>query len=195
MGNELVVKPVIFSFVLLSTLLSGCSFGPPDNPNNICDIFDQKWGWHSDAKNAARRWDASIPIMMAIMFQESSFISDARPPRVRILGIPMWWRVSSSYGYSQAKSETWRWYEQSTGRNGDRDDFDDAIDFIGWYNMMSGELSGISPNDASSLYLAYHEGHGGFNSGSYRSKGWLLAVASRVQERSNMYAAQYQRCD
>ena len=98
--------------------------------------------------------------MMAIMFQESSFISDARPPRVRILGIPMWWRVSSSYGYSQAKSETWRWYEQSTGRNGDRDDFDDAIDFIGWYNMMSGELSGISPNDASSLYLAYHEGHG-----------------------------------
>ena len=195
MGSELIVKPIIFSFVLLSILLSGCSFGPPDNPDNICDIFDQKWGWHSDAKNAARRWDASIPIMMAIMFQESSFISDARPPRVRILGIPMWWRQSSSYGYSQAKSETWRWYEQSTGRNGDRDDFDDAIDFIGWYNMMSGELSGISPNDASSLYLAYHEGHGGFNSGSYRSKDWLLAVASRVQERSNMYAAQYQRCD
>jgi len=183
------------ALVLTALLLSGCVFGPPENPENICDIFDDKWGWHGDAKDAAKRWDASIPIMMAIMYQESSFIDDAKPPRVRILGLPMWWRQSSAYGYSQVKDETWRWYEQRTGRNGDRDDFDDAIDFIGWYNRMSGELSGISQSDASSLYLAYHEGHGGFNSGSYRSKDWLLAVASRVQQRASRYAGQYERCD
>lgn len=183
------------ALILTAILLSGCTFGPPENPDNICDIFDDKWGWHGDAKDANRRWDASIPIMMAIMYQESSFVDDAKPPRVRIFGLPMWWRQSSAYGYSQVKDETWRWYEQSTGRNGDRDDFDDAIDFIGWYNKMSGELSSISSNDASSLYLAYHEGHGGFNSGSYHSKDWLLAIATRVQERASKYAAQYERCD
>lgn len=183
------------ALILTAILLGGCTFGPPKNPDNICDIFDDKWGWHGDAKDAERRWGASIPIMMAIMYQESSFVDDAKPPRVRIFGLPMWWRQSSAYGYSQVKDETWRWYEQSTGRNGDRDDFDDAIDFIGWYNKQSGELSNISRNDASSLYLAYHEGHGGFNSGSYRSKDWLLAVATRVQARASQYAAQYERCD
>lgn len=181
--------------ILLMALIAGCSWGPPDNPDNICDIFDQKWGWRGDARDAERRWDASIPVMMAIMFQESSFVDDARPPRVRFLGIPLWWRESSARGYAQAKTDTWRWYERDTGRNGDRDDFDDAIDFIGWYNNKSRQLSGISSTDAYSLYLAYHEGHGGFNSGSYRSKDWLLAVASRVQQRASMYAAQYQRCD
>lgn len=192
------IKVPFFRSTVLASLivLSGCSFfGPPDNPDNICDIFDQKWGWHGDAKDASRRWGASIPIMMAIMYQESSFVDDAKPPRVRFLGLPMPWRQSSSYGYSQAKDETWRWYEQSTGRNGDRDDFDDAIDFIGWYNKKSGELSGISQGDAYSLYLAYHEGHGGFNSGSYRSKDWLTAIASRVQARASRYAGQYQYCD
>ena len=182
-------------FLSMLLVLTGCVWGPPTNPENICDIFDQKWGWHSDAKDAARRWGASIPIMMAIMYQESSFVDDAKPPRVHILGIPMWWRESSARGYAQAKTDTWRWYEQSAGRNGDRDDFDDAIDFIGWYNNMSGRMSGIAQTDAYSLYLASHEGQGGLNSGSYRNKDWLLAVASRVQERASRYAAQYQRCD
>ncbi len=190
------MKRFLLRFFLPGCLfLSGCAFGPPDNPDDICDIFDQKWGWHRDAKTAARRWGASIPVMMAIMYQESSFVDDAKPDRVRIFGVPMWWRLSSAYGYAQVKDDTWRWYERSTGRNGDRDDFDDAIDFIGWYNKKSGELSGISQTDAYSLYLAYHEGHGGFNSGSYRNKDWLLTVASRVQTRASRYAGQYQYCD
>ncbi len=79
-------------------------------------------------------------------------------------GVVFWvfplWRKSSSYGYAQAKDETWRWYERSIGKNRDRDDFSDAIDFIGWYNNQSVRTLGISRTDTFSLYLAYHEGHG-----------------------------------
>ena len=42
----------------------------------------------------------------------------------------------------------------------DRDDFNDAIDFIGWYNDQSSRRSKISKSDAYNLYLAYHEGQG-----------------------------------
>lgn len=185
------------SLLLVMTLLtSGCSlFRPPDNPENICDIFHQKWGWERHAKKAEKRWGSPVPVMMAIMYQESSFVSNAKPPRVRFLGIPLWWRKSSSYGYSQAKDDTWRWYEQSVGRNADRDDFDDAIDFIGWYNHMSHRRIGLSHDDAYSMYLAYHEGHGGFRSGSYKGKDWLLRTAARVRDRAATYRAQWQRCD
>lgn len=183
-----------WALIALAISMGGCAFGPPSNPDNICEIFSQKWWWHSDAKRSAERWDASIPIMMAIMYQESAFVADAKPPRVRVFGIPMWWRESNASGYAQALTPTWRWYEQSTGRKGRRDSYKDAIDFIGWYNNMSGRLSGIRSNDAYSLYLAYHEGHGGFNDGSYRNKQWLITVAQRVKERADRYDAQYQRC-
>jgi hypothetical protein len=188
-------KKVLLVLVVLQGL-SGCAFfGPPNNPDDICEIFDQKWGWKGDARRAERRWGSPVPVMMAIMYQESAFEDAARPPRVRFLGIPLWWRQSSAYGYAQAKDETWRWYESSVGRDGDRDDFDDAIDFIGWYNGVSRRELGLSSTDAYSLYLAYHEGHGGYRSGSYRGKDWLLQAASRVRDRAAMYSVQWQRCD
>ncbi len=179
--------------IALSLALVSCSSAPPDNPNDICSIFKQKRGWKKDAQRAERRWGSPVPVMMAIMKQESSFVDDARPGRVKFLGIPLW-RKSSAYGYSQAKDGTWRWYERSVGRNADRDDFDDAIDFIGWYNLQSQRANGIGKQDAYSLYLAYHEGHGGYRSGSYRKKRWLLQVATKVRDQAARYSQQYQNC-
>ena len=178
---------------MLSLALLGCSSTPPSNPDDICSIFKQKRGWKKDARRAEKRWGSPVPVMMAIMRQESSFVDDAKPGRVKFLGLPLW-RKSSSYGYSQAKADTWRWYERSVGRNGDRDDFDDAIDFIGWYNYQSHRANGIARTDAYSLYLAYHEGHGGYRSGTYKKKKWLTGVAVRVRDQSARYAAQYKKC-
>jgi len=183
----------LFMALLLSMAIVGCSSAPPSNPNDICSIFKQKRGWKKHAKRAEKRWGSPVPVMMAIMKQESSFVDDAKPGRVRFLGLPLW-RKSSAYGYSQAKDGTWRWYEKSVGRNGDRDDFDDAIDFIGWYNHQSNKANGISKSDTYSLYLAYHEGHGGYRSGSYKKKKWLTGVAAKVRDQAARYSAQYKKC-
>lgn len=178
---------------LAALMITSC-VTPPSNPENLCSIFSQKRGWHKDALQSQRRWGSSPAVMMAIMYQESRYIDDAKPPRKRFLGIPLWWRISSSYGYSQAKDGTWDWYERSVGRNADRDDFDDAIDFIGWYNKQSNQMNGISLTDPYSLYLAYHEGHGGYRAGSYREKAWLLQVAGSVRDRAARYDQQLRSC-
>ncbi|HCD56882.1 MAG TPA: hypothetical protein DEQ90_15770, partial [Halieaceae bacterium] len=54
--------------------------------------------------------------------------------------------------------------------------------------------SGIAKNDAYRLYLAYHEGHGGYNRGSYRDKAWLLRVATKVRDRAAQYTVQLNGC-
>jgi len=134
--------------------------------------------------------------MMAIIYQESRFQADARPPRTRLLGFIPWFRPSSAYGYSQAKTPTWDEYERDAGRfSADRDDFGDAIDFVGWYNFQSGKRSGVSAQDTYGLYLAYHEGHGGYNRATYLQKPWLMTVARKVETRANYYQVQLSACE
>jgi len=43
----------------------------------------------------------------------------------------------------------------------DRDDFGDAINFIGWDGNYSQKKIGVSKWHAYNQYLACHEGHGG----------------------------------
>jgi hypothetical protein len=135
-------------------------------------------------------------VQLAVIYQESRFVQDAKPPRQKLLWVIPWTRPSSAYGYGQIKDSTWEWYLKSTGRRwADRDDFDDVVDFIGWYGDMSHRKLGISKADAYSQYLAYHEGHGGFKRQSYKNKKWLLRVASKVQARATNYAAQLKQCE
>ncbi|MEM9256176.1 MAG: transglycosylase SLT domain-containing protein [Pseudomonadota bacterium] len=181
---------------LLSAVLVGCATSPPRNVDNLCEIFREKDDWYEDAADARDEWGSSIPIMMAIVHQESRFQAKAKPPRTQILGFIPGPRKSSSYGYSQAKKSTWKEYKRNAGRYGaDRDDFSDAIDFVGWYNYQSYRRSGISRSDPYRLYLAYHEGHGGYNRATYRNKEWLLGVARKVESRANRYQAQLNACE
>ncbi|MFV2002404.1 MAG: lytic transglycosylase, partial [Paracoccaceae bacterium] len=104
-------------------------------------------------------------------------------------------RQSSAYGYSQALDATWEEYQRDTGnRRGRRDDFADSADFIGWYMAGSSERLGISRADASSQYLAYHEGRSGFARGTYRSKAWLTRIAREVDARADRYQQQLVSC-
>jgi len=164
--------------------------------SNLCDIFREKDDWYDDAVDASKEWGSPVPVMMAIIYQESRFKAKAKPPRKKILGFIPGSRASSAYGYSQAKKTTWQEYKRSAGRYGaDRDDFADAIDFVGWYNYQSHKRSGISRKDPYRLYLAYHEGHGGYNRGTYRKKKWLLDVAKKVERKAGTYQAQLQACE
>jgi len=176
-------------------MIVGCATSPPEQVGNVCDIFREKSGWHSDAKESRARWGVPISVSMAFMYQESRFIATAKPPRKKIFGVIPGPRPSDSYGYSQAKKSTWDWYKRSTGNYGaDRDDFGNAIDFIGWYNNVSHKELGISKQDAFRLYLAYHEGHGGYRKQSYRSKDWLIDVARKVDRQAQQYNSQLQGC-
>jgi hypothetical protein len=175
--------------------LAGCATQPPRQLDDLCKIFEEKSGWYKDARRAEKRWDSPIPVMMAIVYQESRFVAKAKPPRTKFLWIFPGPRPSSAYGYSQAKDETWENYRRASGRGGaDRNDFDDAIDFVGWYNAQSRKRNGIANTDAHNLYLAYHEGHGGFERRTYRDKVWLKDVAREVSARATRYHQQLTRC-
>jgi hypothetical protein len=182
--------------VALASLLVGCLSTPPAQVEDLCAIFDEKGGWYRDARRSEKRWEIPIAVMMAMTYQESTYVARARPPRQKLLWVIPWTRPSSAYGYAQATDEAWRDYRRSTGRGGaDRNDFDDAIDFVGWYNRRSADRLGLRRDDAYSLYLAYHEGLAGFKRGSWRSKGWLKGVAQKVNRRAAAYQSQLSRCE
>jgi len=176
-------------------LLQACATSPPDNIDDVCAIFDDKRGWFAAAQEAEERWGTPIPVLMAFVHQESRFVARAKPPRKRILGFIPGPRPSDSYGYSQALKSTWASYKRSAGRYGaDRDDFGDAIDFVGWYNHESHRRNGIGRADAYRLYLAYHEGHGGYSRRTYADKEWLQRVARKVADRAARYEVQLRGC-
>ena len=184
--------------VLLVVLLgvSACTTSPPRDVNNICAIFHEKKGWYDDAADASDARGSAIPVMMAIIHQESRFKASAAPPRTKIFGIIPGPRPSSAYGYSQAKTATWDEYKSAARRWGaDRDNFSDAIDFVGWYNQQSLKRSGIPLQNTYGLYLAYHEGHGGYNRATYLQKPWLMTVAHKVEARAGSYQAQLLGCE
>lgn len=187
---------VLLVLLLMALLLSACATSPPKRLENICSIFKEKRGWYKAAKQSETKWGSSVATMMAFIHQESSFDAKAKPPRTKLLWVIPWTRPSNAFGYPQALDSTWAWYRKSTGNRGaDRDDFSDAIDFIGWYNDKTHKINGVSKNDVTSLYLAYHEGHGGFKRKTYNAKTWLKNVAYKVSRNANNYKNQLQKCE
>jgi hypothetical protein len=185
-------KPLILPFLFS---LAACTTVPPKNSDNICATFRENEEWYANAKQSFEKWGVPIPVQMAIMHQESHFIADAQPPRTWLLDIIPWFRPTSAYGYAQVIDETWDDYLDKAGSWGaDRDEFADAADFIGWYGNISHSRLGISKGDAKNLYLAYHEGHGGYQRKSYLQKAWLKRVAEKVAYRARLFQSQLEAC-
>jgi hypothetical protein len=181
--------------LVLAALLTGCGTSPPRSPENLCEIFREKSDWYDAAQVTQKRWGVPIQVPFAIMYQESGYRYDAKTPRKYLLWVIPWGRVSTAEGYAQAKDEVWSDYQKSTGRNwADRGDFDDAIDFVGWYMDKTTSVNGVYKYDAYGQYLNYHEGWGGYRQKTYASKAWLMTTAGKVQTRSNMYGQQYAAC-
>lgn len=180
---------------LMVIFLSSCAGYRPNNPNNICDIFLGETDWYEAARDAQHKWGTPIYVMMAIMHQESRFVDDAQPERDWFLGFIPLPRDSSAYGFAQAQDPVWSEYmEQAANWGADRDEFEDAIDFIGWYTDGSQKRLKLSKWDAYGQYLAYHEGRGGYSRGTYNSKPWLKKVAVKVKKRATTYNVQLKGC-
>ena len=185
---------------LLALIVGGCSslvghLGKPSHPDNLCSIYAQFESWQPSALASEQKWQINQSISMAFIKHESGFNATAKPPRKRLLGIIPGRHLSSAYGYPQAIDGTWTLYQQLTGqKSAQRVNFNDAIDFVGWYNSRSVRLNKINPDDAYHLYLAYHEGNGGFAKKSYLAKPWLLRVAQRVANQAQRYRSQLSFC-
>ncbi len=186
-----------FVWLAVLALLAGCARpGPPSVPDDACAIFREYREWYADTSAVYRRWGVPVHVQLAIVHQESRFDSEARPPQGKLFWFIPWGRASSAFGYAQAIDATWDRYRSDTGnRWASRDQFADAVDFIGWYCDVSHRELGIAKDDAYGQYLAYHEGHQGFRKRSYRKKSWLMSVARKVQALAARYKGQLQNCE
>jgi len=187
-------KLIVFGLAILM-VLSGCFSTPAREVTNICDLLDEKVSWYKAVKKSEEKWGAPMHLQLAIIYQESHFASNAKPPRNKIFGIIPGARPTTSFGFTQAKKTTWDWYQLKTGnKSAKRDNFADAVDFVGWYINQSLMRSKISKTNAFRQYLAYHEGHGGYNKKTYENKAWLINVANNVEKKSNAYKSQLSQC-
>lgn len=187
----------LLRLAVLLTLVScgGGDHRAPRNLDDACAILQERPRYLDAMERAERRWGVPVHVQMATFYQESKFIGNARTSHRYALGVIPMGRQSSAYGYSQAIDGTWEDYQQETGRYGTRRDrFDDAADFMGWYMSSASAKLGISPQDATAQYLAYHEGTNGYARGTHNDKAWLLRVAAAVGQRAEMYRLQLVSC-
>ena len=183
--------------VLLLAWVAGCSFStpPPKRQADLCQVFAQYPDWYDYARKSQQKWGTPVHILMAFVRHESSYRSHARPPRRWLWFIPMG-RPSSAKGYAQAQDPVWGEYQAERGRLfRSRSDMEDALDFIGWYNDGTARELGIARDDAYNLYLAYHEGRGGYRRGTWKKKPEVQGYARRVAETAQSYQAQLERCE
>ena len=183
------------SLITLLIILTSCASSPPRNTSNICSMFEDKRSWYKAAVKSERQWNIPVSVSMAIIQQESGFDSNAKPARRKLLGFIPWKRPSSAFGFAQVLDQTWNDYKEDAGNWGARRTrFKDAVDFVGWYANKSSRQNAISRDDAYNLYLAYHEGDGGYARRTYDSKPWLIDISRKVQANANLYQGQYSLC-
>lgn len=188
-------KKFLISALFGLLCLSGCTTEPPTNTEDLCSIFHEKDGWYSSAVEVHEKYGVPINVAMSIMAQESGYRADAQPPMRWFLFIP-YGRGSSSYGYAQAQDPVWEDYKsEEGGMFSSRSNFEDSLDFIGWYMTKSKNKNGVAFNDAFNQYLNFHEGWGGYQRKTYLGKNWLLGVARKVHQRSERYKQQLQHCN
>ena len=123
-----------FRALMLLLLLASCGsseFRAPRDLENACAIVKERPHYLRAMQRTERKYGAPVPVLMAMIHQESKFIGNAKTPRSYALGVIPMGRISSAYGYSQALDGTWEEYQKETrNRRARRDDIDDATDFI-----------------------------------------------------------------
>ena len=179
--------------VIAALTLAACASSPPRDSASLCAVFAEKPRWHRAVVRASDRWDVPAPLIMAFLYKESAYRSNARPARAKVLGFIPWRRPSSAFGYAQATNGTWRTYQRDRGRRfAQRDRFSDAVDFVGWYHDQSHRRLGVAKRDARALYLAYYLGWSGYRSAGNRAEAQRLA--DRVATLSATFTRQFAGC-
>lgn len=187
------MKRILFTTSVLLVCFSYAELRPVDYDKRICHVVNSNWGWARSINYTAKRYNVSPGLLLAVIYHESGFQQRARPKPVKLLGfIP--WQASTAYGYGQIKNETWEWYkENNPGWFQSRTSFSDTLDFIGWYYQLFLKKSN-SNYVHRDFYLAYHEGLGGYENGSYQNNQWLINRANEVALRAEIYDEALRSC-
>lgn len=181
--------------LVIACILTACASAPPKQQHDLCSVFAQNPDWYDYARQSQQTWGIPKHILMAFVRHESSYKENAKTPYEWFLFIPLG-RQSSAKGYAQAKDPVWKEYKKERGGFfKSRGDMEDALDFIGWYNSKSHKQLGISKWNARDLYLAYHEGKGGYKRGTYKKKPEVVKFANKVAKTASEYGAQLKKCE
>ena len=100
----------IFLAVMLVAVLGSCgarNSSAPRNLDNACTILMDRADFVRAFRDADRKWGTEPHVLMAMIYQESKFVGQARTPFRYTLGVIPMGRQRSAFGYSQALVGTW----------------------------------------------------------------------------------------
>jgi hypothetical protein len=198
--GRMLKKPKILTILIVLSLLSGCSqeYSYQDYSDDICKVVSGHYGWKSSLRQVQQEYTISPGLVLSVIFHESSFKANARPPAKKVIGfIP--WQSATAFGYAQIKNETWEWYKShNPGYFQSRTQFSDSTKFVGWYYQvflarLKKEAYSKAVSDAD-FYISYHEGIGGFLHQNWQQKDWLVKKAKRVDQLAQHYNQQLKHC-
>jgi hypothetical protein len=186
-----------YIILCLTVIVGACSFIPSKkmSQGDACSIIETKRSWKSVLLKSESKWGVSPGMQLSFILTESNFRPRAKTQKKYFLGIFPTGRLSSAFGYAQAIDSTWEEYQKKSGnRFSSRTDFSDSVDFIGWYASETKRKLKISKADVFNQYLAYHQGHKGYERGAYKSKSNLVNAARRTENNARKFDAQFQNC-
>jgi hypothetical protein len=175
--------------IFLIIIISSCSENTKiDDKMGACEILAQHSSWKKSLKTAQDKYNLPPAFAMAIIYQESKFDANAKS------------KYSSAYGYAQAVDGTWKHFQEDVKSNAKRNNFDDSVQFIGWYMSQLSKSLKLRMTDSKNLYMAYMLGATGFKrykSGTFKNKAKIQEdkkIAEKVSNYTRVYQSQFKNC-
>lgn len=150
--------------------------------DSICSVLKQHPAWLQAVQDTAKQWGIPANVQLAIVKEESDFQANAKNPE------------STATGFAQVIDKSWDAYETATDHQYSRNDFRAAIGYIGWYAAQVQKYAKVNPSNAFGLYLAYHEGIGGYHHLATHPKPDVTRLAQNVAENAQLYSQQLVTC-
>lgn len=179
----------LISLLIIFALLSSCSEPTKVDTNmGACEILANHPNWKTSLQKAEKKYGLPPALAMGLIYQESRFNANAKNPN------------STAYGYSQAIDATWKHFQQEVKANARRDNFDDSVQFVGWYMAQLSKSLKLKMTDSYNLYMAYMLGATGFKrykAGTFKDKVKIQEdkkLSKKVKNYTNLYASQLKKC-
>lgn len=182
--KRLTKRTCVILAVLVCALTLGTGPARADTSlKDACSLFEKRIGWFTAASEVSVKWQVPVPVIMAVMYQESRFKAKAAA------------KTTTAYGYAQVLDGTWQEYKEETNfDHAVRTSFADSAEFIGWYMGQTRQRIGIPLDDVAGQYLAYHQGHVGYRSARWKDNPALVAIAHKVAKLAKTYEQQMRNC-